>query len=191
MSFKLIAAIAFAAAPVAFAADFDEAVDGDASGDRFNPTPLTLDIGTNTVRVEVVNSNDFVNGDIDYITLSIGAGLQLDSIILTESSAAGDNRAFIGLAAGAVMPVDPMAPNPGLLDGFVITESGLVGANILPDLRGFVPGPIGSSFQTLWIQQTGFDVTTIVLTLNVSQIPAPGTAALFGLAGLAGLRRRR
>jgi len=194
MKYATIAAAVIAAtAGVAHAVDYDEAVGGDLSGDRLNPDAFTLDLGANTFRMDTVNANDFVNGDIDYFSVTIPTGLQLDSIILNESSApmGGDNRAFIGLAFGDIMPVDPMFPDPSQLTGFVITDTSQVGSDILFELNGFTPGPIvGEQTLTFWVQQTGQDLTTLDLTFNVA-IPAPGAAALFGLAGLAATRRRR
>jgi hypothetical protein len=186
------AALAAGFAASAHAVDFTEPTDGDLSDDRFNTSQFTLDLGANTFVSQTANSNDFVNGDIDYLTVTIPTGLQLDSIILNESSANGDDTAFIGLAPGEDFPVDPMAPDPSLLTGFVLTDGSLIGTNILDDLQNFDPSPIlGESTQSFWIQQTGTALTTVSLTFNVSVIPAPGAAALFGFAGLAAARRRR
>lgn len=189
---SLAAVIVAGFAGTAFAFDFDESIDGDLSDDRFNTSQFTLDLGSNIFRMQVVDSNNFVNGDIDYLTVTVPAGLQLDSIFLNESSAMGDNRAFIGLAPGEDFPVDPQAPDPSLLTGFVITDNSLVGTNILSELQGFDPSPIlGESVQSFWIQQTGFDLTQLEMQFNVSEIPAPGAASLFGAAALAAARRRR
>ena len=122
-------------------------------------------------------SDNFVDGDIDYMTVTIPAGLQLDGIILNEASvppSGFDAVAFIGLGVGDQILVDPEFPDPGLLTGFVLTTPDLVGTNILPDMNGFDPSPIvGESVRSLWIQQTGIDVTQLEHEFLVS-VPTPG-----------------
>lgn len=177
----------------ALAVDWDETIDGDLSNDRFNPTSFTLDLGLNTITMNVVDSNDFDNGDIDYFSIVIGAGLQLDSIILFESSAPGDgfvdSIAFIGLAEGDFFPVDPMFIDPEPLLGFILTGPELVGTDVLTAL-GLSAPVAGERVYSFWVQQTGFDLTTVSLGFQVSVIPSPGAAALLALGALAGRRRR-
>ena len=186
--------VAFGAALVApaLAVNYDEVVDGDLSNDRFNPTPFTLQVGLNTIRMNVVDSNDFDTGDIDYFSITIPVGLQLDSIFLLESSVphgAFDSIAFVGVAAGPIFPIDPMFIDPEPLLGFVLTAPELVGTDITADL-GLSAPVAGERVYSFWVQQTGFDLTTVALDFNVSVIPSPASAPLLALGALA-LRRRR
>lgn len=169
---------------------YDEQVDGDLSGDRFNPTSVTLDAGVNGVRMQVVNS-DQPGGDRDYFTFSVGAGQFVDSIVIAESSVAPgafDSAGFVGLAFDNIFDFDPdMFTGPGLV-GFVITEPSTVGTDQLGALSAG-QSMLGPGDYSFWVQQTGQDLTTIQLDINL--VPAPGSLAALGMLGLVGARRRR
>ena len=168
---------------------YDEMVDGDLSGDRFNPTSVGLQSGVNGVRMQVVSS-DQPGGDRDYFTFSVGAGQFVDSIVIAESSIASgfDSAGFVGLAFDSVFDFDPdMFTGPGLV-GFVITDPGVVGTDQLGTLSAGQM-MLGEGDYTFWVQQTGQDLTTIQLDINL--VPAPGSFAMLGIAGLVGVRRRR
>ena len=51
-------------------------------------------------------------------------------------------------------------------------------------------GPLGAGDYTIWAQETNPAVDSWNLGFVVTQVPAPGVLACFGLAGLAGRRRR-
>lgn len=185
VTLSAIAGLAGSAAAI----DYNELVDGDLSNDRFAPTQLALDLGSNTVLMDVVNSND-VSGDLDYFTISVGAGQSIDSIVLTESSlpfGGFDDNAFIGLAFDDFFDFDPDTLTGNGLVGFILT-GGQVGGNILPALADNATS-LGPGDYTFWVQQTGDDVTRIGLDINL--VPAPGAAAVLSLAGLVAARRRR
>src|SRR5262245_13458272 len=55
---------------------YDEDIDGDLSGDGLSPTVLDAGVGKNSL------SGTTISGDLDYFTFNVGAGLQLDAIIL-------------------------------------------------------------------------------------------------------------
>ena len=169
---------------------YDEQVDGDLSGDRFNPTSVTLQSGVNSVRMDVVNS-DQPGGDRDYFTFNVGAGQWIDSIVIAESSVGPggfDSAGFVGLAFDDIFDFDPdMFTGPGLV-GFVITEPSTVGTDQLGALSAG-QSTLGPGDYSFWVQQTGQDLTTIQLDINL--VPTPGSFAVLGLGGLVAARRRR
>lgn len=192
MNFKALAAAAAIVAPIsATLADvviWNEAVNGDISGDRLNPSVAGLSLGVNTL---IASS---LTGDREYIRLTIPAGLNLASIInVTWESE--DPIAFIGVQQGPTFTEPPTGTNVANLLGWTHFGSGpgTVGQNILPAMSasagaiGFTP-PLAANTYTFWIQQTGPLLATYRLDFVVA--PAPGTAAFSAIA-FAGVARRR
>jgi hypothetical protein len=170
---------------------YDEQVDGDLSSDRFNPTVFDLNTGTNTFIMDVVDS-DLPEGDRDYFTVTVGAGQTITELFLTESFNPGggfDAVAFIAMQIGPVVTVDPAAPDPSPLAGFIIGTPDLVGTDVLGLLAGDAGPTLGEGEYAFWVQQTGESLTRVRMDFTV--VPAPGAAALLGLGGLVALRRRR
>lgn len=191
MTIRAIIALAAFAPAAAAGVIFDEAVDGDLSNDRANPTSFVLGSGANLFTMDVFDS-DQPGGDLDYFTVNVGAGFTIDSITLVSSTNPNggfDSTGFIALQVGPEVTVDPDAPNPAPLAGFVIAEPGTIGTNILPDLSGTVGPTLGEGAYSFWVQQTGVDLTRITLSFNV--VPAPGAATAMGMLALLGARRRR
>ncbi len=192
-AFSLISVLAIAASASAGAGFvYDEAVDGDLSDDWLSPTALpAFAQGLSVVTMTVVDSNETF-GDRDYFTITIPAGLQLNSLDLLASDAGGgDSVAFIGAQAGDQVTVDPLFPNPEPLLGWVLTQPTDVGTDIQAMLVGEDNAPLAPGQYSFWVQQTGQDVTTVSLGFNVGIIPSPGTLGLAGLAAIGALRRRR
>jgi len=190
-----ISAIALATAlstvSVANAGIFDEAVLGDFSDDRFAPTVLDFELGSNIVTNEVINSNDLSDGDRDYYTFSLSAGESIDSITLVDASnplGGFDSTAFVGLAFDSIFDFDADTFDGPGLEGFVLTTSDLVGTNILSETSGGLAS-LGAGDYSLWIQQTGDALTSVSLNFNV--VPAPSTGLALAAMGLITVRRRR
>ncbi len=172
----------------AWASDYDEAVNGDLSGDRLAPTVLSVGVGSNRVSA---NSGP---GDREYFSINVGSGLQLSAIVL-DAFAGDDPRAFIGVQAGSVFTVDFSTQDPSSLLGYALFgpfDPG-VGNDMLP-LIGEGPGAIGftgplaAGVYTFWAQQTGA-ASTYTLDLQITQIPEPSVLALFACTAIT-LRRR-
>lgn len=170
---------------------YDEAIDGDLSDDRFNPTFLSFTEGVNRVTMDVIIS-DQPGGDRDYFTFTIDPGFILESVILVDASnpAGGfDSTAFVGFTGGDIFGFDPDTFQ-GDLYGFELTSSEFVGTDILPSLTsedGSAPSPAGD--YTVWVQQTGADLTSITLDFIVT--PAPSSVAIALPVLLVSHRRRR
>jgi hypothetical protein len=172
---------------------YDEAVDGDLSDDWLAPTQFpAFGIGQSVATMSVINSDDTELGDRDYFTITVPAGLQLDSITLLSLDAPGvDNIAFVGIQAGDQVTVDPAFPNPAPLLGWLLTQDSNVGNDILSIAIGEENTPLGPGQYSFWVQQTGQDLTTLSFGFNISQIPTPSGVGLAGLAMLGAMRRRR
>ena len=170
---------------------FDETVLGDFSGDRFAPTFLDFSLGSNTVISQTVNSGTPDIGDRDYITFSLSEGQYIDSIILVNASNPNggfDATGFVGMAFDSVFDFDPdNFSGPGLVD-YTLTTSDLFGTDILPTISAGLT-EIGPGDYSLWLQQTGGDLTQVELSFNV--VPAPASTAMLAVGALAATRRRR
>jgi len=190
------AAIA-AAATLASAQTFtyNEFVDGDLSNNIDAPTDLGVaGLGESTVRLEVFESTT-PDGDFDVFTFQIQQGEEFAGLILNDYQGI-DELAFLALAEGPTFPVDPNTGDPTAFLGGVLFGSGDadVGDDLFPLLQlpfaggtGF-SGNLGEGSYSIFVQQTG-PVTEAELGIVV--IPAPASAAVLGLAGLAAARRRR
>lgn len=167
---------------------WNESVDGDLSDNRLNPTAVTLALGDNRL-LGVVGP-----GDLDYLRITLPAGLFLSGIIL-EAYESVDQAAFIAVQEGTIFTETNLNPEVSNLLGYALFGPAWVpvGEDLLPEMAvapgaiGFTP-PLTAANYTFWIQQTG-DPTTY--TMNFVVIPTPGTIGLLAGAGLLAMRRRR
>jgi len=174
----------------AAASVYNESIDGELSGDRFNPTLVSVEAGLNAVTMQVVDSG-FPGGDRDYFSISIGAGQSIDSIVVTDAfnpNGGFDSVAFVGLAFGNFFDFDPDTFNGPGLAGFVLTDMSVVGTESIGALSGGL-ATLGAGDYSFWVQQTGQDLTELTLAINV--VPSSGAMGILALGGLAAVRRRR
>ena len=170
---------------------FDESVLGDFSNDRFAPTSLDFEQGTNTVLNTVFNSNNSNTGDRDYYTFTLEEGEFIDSITVISSTNLNDGRdstTFFGFAFDNVFDFDPDAQHGPGLAGFVLTNSFGIQRNVLSDITGGLE-LLGPGDYSIWSQQTGPDATLVEVEFNV--IPTPGTSTILIASGIVASRRRR
>jgi len=194
--------IVLVVAATAAATNYDEAIHGDLSGDRLNPTQLALSAGTNSLSATSgAFGEEEIEYDREYVRIDLPANHQLDSIRL-QAYDSPDGTAFVGLQDGTTFSFEPddAIMNIGNMRGYAHFGPGEghnIGDDILPAIAagagamGFTPPLTGSSY-TFWLQQTGAS-TTYQLDFIVTNVPEPASALLMctAIAAAAALVRRR
>jgi hypothetical protein len=181
---------------------WNEAANGDLSGNPLIPTAVSFAPGTNDV---IGQAGGAVIGvppfDQDFFTFTVPTGYSLTSLIPVSGimSNPRDNEFFIGLGSGGQITADTVPPftdATGLL-GWQHVEPADIGTNILPEMgtadfgaTGFTV-PLGAGQYSVWIQD---DLPVdYVVRFDISPVPEPSTVLLMltGLAALTGLRLHR
>ena len=183
----LALAAALLLAPLARASSFDEATDGDLSGNRLAPSSLALTPGDNTL------TGTTIVGDLDYLTITVPAGFTLTQINLL-SFVSVDDLAFIGIQAGSTFTQPPTGTDVTALLGWA--HYGLPAPAPYFDVIGTAPGAIGFTAPlpagpyTLWLQQASAQLVSYSWDFVVAggTVPEPGSTALvlLGAAALLG-----
>jgi len=176
----------------AVAASYDEAIDGDLSGNWLAPTVLTLDAGSNHVQGLFGISPVPGTADLDYLAIVVPDGYVVSSLIL-ESLNPGGANSFLGVQSGPQMTMPPTSTDPSVLLGWNHIFKNQQGTDLLPYLG--ITGGLAAGSYTFWINETdktyawsyGFD-------FQVTAVPEPETWAML-LAGIGllacGTRRRQ
>lgn len=182
---RLLATV-FCVTGSAFAVDHNEAVNGDLSDDRFNPSNFVLSAGDNTFTVTHQGSPY----DLDYMTITVPNGFVLSSLILEDFIAEPNNLAFFGVQEGATFTVDAGSATAADLLGGLVYGAPQIGQDVLPETgslggsMGFTP-PLPAGTYTLWLQQTGPQSTAVLnfqLTFDGESVPTVSTWGLVVLA---------
>jgi hypothetical protein len=134
---------------------WNEAVQGDLSGNQGTPTTVNLSAGNNDLFATTQG------GDLEFVTFTVPAGGTLTSLFV-RTYTGFDSLAFLGMQRGATFTESPSAPNVANLLGWTHfgPGAGNVGADILPSIgagpgaQGFTP-PLSADSYTLWLQQLG------------------------------------
>jgi len=189
---SMLAILMFTSA--ARATSYDEAVNGDLSGDRLAPTAIALTPGANPI------SATSVSGDIEYFTVSVPAGFRVTSITLTNYVAG--NLSFLAIQTGTTFTEPPTGTNVAQLLGYTHFGVGnsTVGTDILDNLgtgagsKMFV-SPLPAGNYVFWSQETSGVPVSYTFSFQVTAAPAvpaapPVFLALFA-AGLVAIGARR
>ena len=175
---------------------WNEAVSGDLSNAGSSPTAVSFGLGSNIVTGTTGRASGVV--DRDYLTFTLAAGLQLETLTVMGATAIGVSAlSFIAVQAGPRVTVNPTGGSATGLLGWAHYGGNDVGTDIL-QIMGFGPGATGFSgalpagSYAFWIQDTGTGVATYNLDFGVTAVPEPSAAMLLltGGAGLVWLRRR-
>ncbi|MFM9835629.1 MAG: PEP-CTERM sorting domain-containing protein [Methylophilaceae bacterium] len=187
------------------AATYDEAINGDLSNDRLNPSFLALTdspVGANGLSGNNIISGRIgaVNGvvDRDYLHIIVPTGYVWSELRLGNQTTVGGNGSFIGLAAGSTIPIPPNAINASGLLGYKVYGAADLSNNILNAMAvsgngssGF-NSPLGAGDYTLWIQELATGNFNYRFNLIITAVPEANTyiMLLVGLV-LTGFAARR
>lgn len=188
------------------AADRDESVAGDLSGDRMAPTRWVLDRestgsvpGSNVLTGATGRNAGVV--DRDYLHVVVPDGYEWVALRVGNRTTVGGGGSFIGLAAGPVMPVAPDAADGSGLLGFRVYTLADRNTDILPAMAagggatsGFtVPLPAGD--YAVWIQELAPGTYGYRFNFVLAPVPEPATGRLaaigVGAVALCLCRRQR
>lgn len=191
---QIIAVMAMVPVAALASADivYDEALDGELSGDPNAPTFISFAGGSNTV----VFTTDGEGDDRDIFTFNVASGFELTGIVLDLFDTDSEfNLGFMGFSAGDVLDADPISPNPSGLLGYALPSEADSGTDFF-DLMGLASGaqgysgPLGEGDYTFWAQETSPSADDWVISFIISPVPGPGVLAMAAVAGLSGRRRR-
>jgi hypothetical protein len=137
------------------------------------------------------------------LTLDLGVGAEITGIYwnLNVTASGGANLSQLGMvfypaeqAADLLLPGLTLTPGSGDTFGGTKTYTGFVPFTDPPgSFNSTIILPSGLFYIEAfrWNPQVGDILVNGQIILNPSVIPAPGALALLGIAGLAGMRRRR
>lgn len=149
---------------------YDEAITGDLSNDRTQPTTLTLTVGGNII------SGATVRRDREYFNVNVPLGQELQAILLTDYQSA-DEIAFVGVQKGLEFTEPPSGTVVSNLLGWTHFGPSIepVGADLLDNMGqgegalGFT-GTLSAGDYTFWLQQTGVTTTTFAVNFVMSAV---------------------
>ncbi len=180
----IAAGIAAFTAASASAQLWDEAIDGDLSNDTLTPTDVNpLSVGSNVI-TGTVGDPSGAGEFVDSFTFTVGSGLSVEAINLVSYVTSGLNTSSgFNVATGTSWDGDFLAPN---FLGSALFTTANVGTDLLD--QASLGGSLAAGDYTIGI----FEGTPgQAYSIDIVVVPAPGAAALLGVAGIAATRRRR
>ena len=166
---------------------WDEAFQGDLSGNNLAPTALTLGLGVNTIKGTMGRDLPQDPVDRDIFTFTIAPGRALTSINVSVFTPT--NQSFYAIAGMSIDITDPA----GHLANTLVQHTG----DILPQMAlGSYSGgtgitdPLGPGTYTAWLQELS-SVVTYQMDYTIAAIPEPANACTGIALGLVVLGRAR
>lgn len=164
---------------------YSEAASGDLSGAFGSPTAVVLSNGANTISGSIGNNggSGATNGsDADYFTFNVAAGSAISAITIDAYAFSPNDPgvSFLGYTEDSAF----FGQTGGDIAGSAFIEAS--SGDILPGLAG---GPLGPGSYSFWLQETSANVVDYQLT--ITQVPEPGSVALFSIAALGFVLHRR
>jgi hypothetical protein len=183
---------------------WNESINGDLSNNQAAPNAFTLGNGVNSV-IGTVGAAD----SQDWIALTVPAGFNLSSVVLTAYTSA-DAQGFTGFQIGSSFAGSPFVAGSyagyshfgtGAQNGS-LPPTNLVGQNLIPIMADNSPSgtsagaagftqPLGAGAYTFLLQQLGAS-TAYQFDYNVTAVPEPTVLSLAScICGLLLLKRIR
>ncbi len=171
---------------------YDEAVNGDLSDEYLLPTQLSPGVGTSTLKGTIAD------GDLDLFTLTVAAGMNLNSIKLLSYATDAENTgnvSFLLSQPGAILSAPPSNDFADPI-GYVGFGTWAEGREILRFLTTGPPYDYASSLEpgsyAFWINETGY-ASTYQFSFTVAPIiiPEPSLSLLASTSLALLLRKKR
>lgn len=157
LSIAALAALGIGTFSMQASADWNEAINGDLSGDGLAPTPVPVTTGSNNVLGSTGNSGAGV--DRDYFKIVVPAGATLDSIMLLDNTNVSGGVSFIGVQAGPQLTVTTSGVGAENLLVVGHYDNSQIGSDLLAAYQTGTPGPLRGGTYSVWVQDTGGPAT--------------------------------
>ncbi|MBV8036168.1 PEP-CTERM sorting domain-containing protein [Roseateles sp.] len=182
------AALLVAVASSQAAIVWDEAIQGDLSDNGLAPTVIAMAPGRNLVLGTMGDAGHGV--DRDYFSFTVPAGHVLAELWLLPVTGVSGSASFFGIQAGPQLTVTPSGGGIEAFYGFNHYGGEQIGSDILVAMVGADKAPIPAGTWSVWLQETGGQVSYGLDFVITSAVPEPAAALCLGL-GLLGLACRR
>lgn len=168
---------------------WDEAQNGDLSGNGIAPTALTVAPGSNVVNGTTGDHGQGV--DRDYFKFTVPAGSTVTAIELLSNSSVSGGVSFIGMQPGPQITVTPSGGGAEQLIALGHYGNDQINTDLLPAIKLGRPGPLPSGTYSVWVQDTGgpadygfdFVLSSPAAATAAPSLPGWGLLALGTLLG--------
>jgi hypothetical protein len=133
---------------------WDEAQNGDLSGNGLAPTTLTVAPGSNVVNGTTGDHGQGV--DRDYFKFTVPTGSTVTAIKLLPNTSVSGGVSFIGIQPGPQLTVTPSGGGASVLIAQGHYGNDQINTDLLPQIRlASTPIPLPSGTYSVWVQDTG------------------------------------